>query len=87
MYPHHWGGGAFPRFYLVFVKPLTVPWSRAAGLLTPFVEVFRQKTFQLEAATVVQIVLAGGHAPEGNAAIQTRINKAFRHITARPGTF
>lgn len=54
-------------FYLVFVKFLDV---QCVPPVSPFVKVLGQKTFQLEAATLIQIVDTGQHTLERNTVIQ-----------------
>lgn len=79
---------ATPGLYLVSVKALVVLWSRDAVSLTPFVKVLREEAFQLEAAGVVQLVLAGGHAPKRNAETHNRPHgplSTFRCVGAHSG--
>lgn len=56
--------------YLVFVELLDVHRCESEASVSPFVEVLGEMAFQLEAATLVQIIDTGHHAPERNAATQ-----------------
>lgn len=68
-------------FYLVFVELLNVHWCECVASASPFVEILGEEAFQVDTATLIQIVNTGQYTGECNTATKhntTLCRQAYR---------